>query len=89
VTIAASLMVSHAIFTILPLRLEFDDFIQIRLSHRGTIFPKQTRAACPDFNLRHGRTVCYDLSHTGGHLWGVRWKQNGSLPCDAQRSSGA
>jgi hypothetical protein len=38
VTTAASLMVSHAIFTILPLRFEIDEFIQIRLSHRGTIF---------------------------------------------------
>jgi hypothetical protein len=38
VTIAASLMVSHAIFTIQPLRFEFDEFIQIRLSHRETIF---------------------------------------------------
>jgi hypothetical protein len=38
VTIAASLMVSHAIFTILPPRFEFDEFIQIRLSYRETIF---------------------------------------------------
>jgi hypothetical protein len=89
VTTAASLMVSHAIFTILPLRFEIDEFIQIRLSHRGTIFLSKVEQPALTANLHHGRTVCYDLSHTGGNLCGVRWKQNGSLPCNAQRSSEA
>jgi hypothetical protein len=41
VTIAVFLMVSHTIFTILPLRFEFDEFIQIQLSHRENNFPSK------------------------------------------------